>query len=161
LLVWAALQNADLVVRTEAGRRQKKRSHPTNTAGPSTPSKHASASHSSGSGGTAATTSPSVRYLPSDQEEQAAQARALRLFEASKLLDDDAFRWFVVALCRLNAEMIGIPTSELGQLSAPEADVDHRTDLDYSEESTSTPKQPKRTGINVIRTLVSHTMPVT
>jgi hypothetical protein len=103
-----------------------------------------------------------ARFLPSDQEEQAAQARASRLFETSKVLDDDAFRWFLAALCRLNAEMIGIPVSELGQLvqEAP-APSPHHTDGDSQEDTTgSSVKHVKRSGINVIRTLVSYGRPM-
>lgn len=94
--------------------------------------------------------------MPSDQEQHAAEARASRLFEVSKSLDDDAFRWFVSALCHLNAEMIGIPTSELGQQSALQLSTNTKDSagLQHHEDHPNHNKQPKRTGINVMRTLV-------
>lgn len=99
-----------------------------------------------------------ARYVPSDQDEQAAQARAARLFEISKVLDDSAFQWFVSALCRLNAEMVGIPISESGDMLAA-LDMTSKSALGREggeeDEKSASSKQPKRTGINVIRTLVS------
>lgn len=158
-MLCAALQNADLVVRTEAARRQKKRTHPSPAPVTSTPSKHGTTSHNASSSTSSALPSSAARFVPSDQDEQAAQARAARLFEVSKSLDDNAFRWFVIALCRLNAEMIGIPTSELGQLvaSEPDAQASRGVDSDYFSDKLAAVKHPKRTGINVIRTLVGQT----
>jgi hypothetical protein len=99
--------------------------------------------------------------VPSDAEEQASQQRTARLFEVSRSLDDDAFQAFVGSLCRLNGEMIGIPASSLtGSQSegAPDASLDGgmlspgRLLSELSEEPAAA-KQPKRSGINVIRTL--------
>lgn len=150
------------MVRTETSRRQKKRSHPPPSSAPhSNALKTAPASHNSSTAVPTGSTSTNSRFVPSEQDEQAAHARAARLFETSKVLDDTGFRWFMIALCRLNAEMIGIPTSELGELAAlePGGTSPAHKDADHVEGETNA-RQHKRSGINVIRSLVSQDEPV-
>lgn len=89
------------------------------------------------------------RYVPTDSEEQTAQQRNARLYEVSKALDDQAFKWFVGCLCRLNGEMIGLPTTDQG-----EVDTESLALTSPIDESPSA-KPAKRSGVNVIRTLVS------
>ncbi|KAJ7472175.1 hypothetical protein FB451DRAFT_1351838 [Mycena latifolia] len=48
--------------------------------------------------------------LLSDLDPEALQAAIQRLFDASKNLEDDAFKHFINALCRLSAEMVGMQT---------------------------------------------------
>ncbi|KAM0751477.1 hypothetical protein T439DRAFT_287566 [Meredithblackwellia eburnea MCA 4105] len=112
--VFETLQNADFVIRTNAAR-SKKRSAP--AVAPPTPGKSGSSvttplSPSVGSG-----TSPTqnkIPVIPTEADEMAIQAGIAKLFEVSRSLDDDAFKWFVGALCRLNGEMIGLTMSEDG-----------------------------------------------
>jgi len=173
--VFEALQNADYVVRADSSRRQKKRSggHPStpSLSGPSSsPSKAgvSASSHSMGASGSGGQQNPLARFVPTDADEQAASHRTARLFEVSKALDDEAFKWFLGALCRLNGEMIGIPTTAEGVLETSARDDGVRNSALLSPTgSTDDPmasgdlmpekesRKIRRSGINVIRTLVS------
>lgn len=109
--VFETLQNADFVIRTNAAR-SKKRS--TGTGPPATPPR-----------GGAATTTPmspvrpasKIPVLPTEADETAIQSSIAKLFEVSRSLEDEAFSWFVGALCRLTGEMSGIPMLEDGTVA--------------------------------------------
>lgn len=145
-MICQALQNADFLLRVDQGRGQKKRSNPPGAA---------SASSRAGTGISSSThLSPTPasqnNYLPNDADEQAAQQRNNRLFEISRTLDDSSYKAFVCALCRLNGEMIGLPPSEMPEPADGDTSV-----MSPTVEDGMSFKQPKRTGIAVIRTLVS------
>lgn len=133
--VFETLQNADFVIRINSARNAKR-----NAILPSSPARP------NGTGSTIS--SPSIEF-----PEQNIQASITKLFEVSKTLEDDAFKWFVGALCRLNGEMIGIPMATDG--SVMEAVVSS-TPME-STGSQGLGEQPSRrraSGISTIRTLV-------
>jgi len=122
--VFEALQNADFVLRTTASKGKKRSTAGASTATPSTPAKSTSTSQSNsnttaGGGGDSAeqTKFPAV---PTEAEEQAIQRGIATLFEVSKSLEDEAFKEFVGALCRLNGEMVGITMNDDGTVKEDE-----------------------------------------
>ncbi|KAK4051549.1 Endocytosis and vacuole integrity protein [Microbotryomycetes sp. JL201] len=104
LTVFETVQNADFVLRVGAARGKKRAVAGAST--PSTPAKGAPA-HTSA-------TPSKLAVIPTESDEQAVQTSISKLFEVSKTLDDEAFHWFIVALCRLSGEMIGLAMSEDG-----------------------------------------------
>ncbi|GAA5982187.1 hypothetical protein JCM5350_003486 [Sporobolomyces pararoseus] len=123
--VFEALQNADFVLKTTASK-GKKRSTST------TPSSSAPATPSSRSGGSSATNNSNSNTggdsteatkfpaVPTEADEQAIQRGIAALFEVSKALEDQAFKEFVGALCRLNGEMVGITMNDDGTVKEDE-----------------------------------------
>ncbi|KAI0354523.1 hypothetical protein OH77DRAFT_1548844 [Trametes cingulata] len=118
-----ALQNADYVL-TMKGARQAGSKR--NTIGPGAGSLPGSRSVSTSggapqaaaSGSTQQSTSSQPRHpLLADLDPDSLQHAIQRLFDASKNLDDNAFRDFVKALCKLSAAMIGMQ-SEAGEPSS-------------------------------------------
>ncbi|KAF8198188.1 hypothetical protein K438DRAFT_1823993 [Mycena galopus ATCC 62051] len=97
-----ALQNADYVLTSKVGGAGTKRA---TGSGSRTVS---------GSGGAGTTR----HAMLSDLEPEALQAAVQRLFDASKNLEDDAFRHFINALCKLSAEMVGMQTDGESQIVA-------------------------------------------
>lgn len=158
-MLTTVLQNADFILRMDVSKRQKKRSTTASGTGPTSPLKGGSASGAAFSTGVPNTSSSSAssrsRFAPSDAEEQAAQTRNARLFEVSKALDDQAFKWFVGSLCRLDGEMMGVPTHVGGELDPTESSL-----MGPLLEDGGHVTKSKRSGINVMRTLVSalHTL---
>ncbi|OJT09170.1 Protein MON2 -like protein [Trametes pubescens] len=115
-----ALQNADYVLTMKGARASTNKRH---TIGPGTgslpPSRSVSTSGQSPQVGSAQQqTTPQSRHpLLADLDPESLQHAIQRLFDATKNLDDDAFRDFVKALCKLSAAMIGMQ-SEGAELSA-------------------------------------------
>ncbi|PPR04311.1 hypothetical protein CVT24_013384 [Panaeolus cyanescens] len=108
-----ALQNADgvlsLMGKSGAGSAKK-------SAAPPTPGMSSSARSASSSGPPPTSSGlPSTPKHPllSDLDVEIMQAAIQRLFDSSKNLEDEAFRDFVNALCKLSAEMVGMQTSEI------------------------------------------------
>lgn len=111
--VFETLQNADFVIRTNAARSRKRSAGAGPPATPPRSSAAATTPMSPVGGGT-----PSkIPVLPTEADEMTIQSSIAKLFEVSRSLDDEAFRWFVGALCRLNGEMIGIPMLEDGAVA--------------------------------------------
>ncbi|KAK4056370.1 Endocytosis and vacuole integrity protein [Microbotryomycetes sp. JL221] len=110
--VFETVQNADFVLKTtnaRAGAKKRSVGPPGGSqATPQTPTKGSVA------GNTAAATPSKLSVVPTESDEQSVHASIARLFEISKMLDDDAFRWFVGSLCRLSGEMIGLSMAEDG-----------------------------------------------
>ncbi|KAJ7242359.1 hypothetical protein B0H12DRAFT_1132442 [Mycena haematopus] len=130
-----ALQNADYVLTSKAGGAGTKRATGSRTV-----------SGSSGAG--------TRHALLSDLEPEALQAAIQRLFDASKNLEDDAFRHFINALCKLSAEMVGMQTDGESQI----VDASERNSLE--DTATLTPKveaahRRRVSGIHLPRTLRS------
>ncbi|KAF7290808.1 Protein MON2 [Mycena indigotica] len=101
---------------------------------------------------------PSSRHvLLSDLDPDALQGAIQRLFDATKNLEDDAFRHFVNALCKLSSEMVGM------QAEAREGDgqlVDAlENNLDEPQSATLSPRiemhRRRVSGIHLPRTLRS------
>ncbi|KAJ6632164.1 hypothetical protein B0H10DRAFT_1976381 [Mycena sp. CBHHK59/15] len=131
--VLEALQNADYVLTSRgAGQKRVAAATPGSRAGPG-------ARHT----------------LLSDLDPDALQAAIQRLFDASKNLEDDAFKHFVNALCRLSAEMVGMQSD--GETQIVDAS---ETSLDESHSSTLSPRlepahRRRVSGIHIPRTLRS------
>lgn len=160
--VFETLQNADFVIRTNASR-NKKRSTPAAT--PATPPRPGSAPMSptataAGSAGGAGAPPPAagkIPVLPTEADEQSIQASIAKLFEVSRSLDDDAFKWFVGALCRLNGEMIGIQMSEEGVVETSGSSGSSGAAVSSPRESPAVEGRSSRrrsSGITTIRTQV-------
>ena len=116
--VFETLQNADFVLRTTASKGKKRA-----TITPSTPTRPG------GGGSTPMTNSNSTNEqvepskfpnVPTEADEQAIQRGIATLFEVSKALEDEAFKEFAGALCRLNGEMVGIPMNDDGTVKQEE-----------------------------------------
>ncbi|CAK5277941.1 unnamed protein product [Mycena citricolor] len=90
----------------------------------------------------------SRHVLLSDLDTDSLLAAIQRLFDASKNLEDDAFKHFVGALCRLSAEMVGMQSEE----EPPVLDLPETTGDDLPS-----PTLPRRraSGIHLPRTLRS------
>ncbi|KAJ6525079.1 hypothetical protein DFH09DRAFT_1250788 [Mycena vulgaris] len=95
--------------------------------------------------------------LLSDLDPEALQTAIQRLFDASKNLEDDAFRHFINALCRLSAEMVGMQTEGDTQI-VDASDSNHS--LDEPPSATLSPRlepahRRRVSGIHLPRTLRS------
>lgn len=154
--VFETLQNADFVIKTNIARNSKKRiagspSSPVKPGSvpPTSPNPNGSSSSNNTNNGSTVTKIP---VLPTEADEVAIQNSIARLFEVSRGLEDEAFKWFVGALCRLNGEMIGIPMLEDGSVAEAKAVFTPSTPT-----SPGTPDRMRRrsSGISINRPLVS------
>ncbi|KAF7340848.1 Protein MON2 [Mycena sanguinolenta] len=130
-----ALQNADYVLTSKAGGAGTKRATGSRTV-----------SSSGGAG--------SRHALLSDLEPEALQAAIQRLFDASKNLEDDAFRHFINALCKLSVEMVGMQTDGESQI----VDASERNSLEDTAALSPRVEAAHRrrvSGIHLPRTLRS------
>ncbi|GAA5982776.1 hypothetical protein JCM10908_006780 [Rhodotorula pacifica] len=123
--VFETLQNADFVLRaTAAGRGARKRAvQPAPTATP-TPSAAKTSSAAGNAADSHATSISQIPVIPSEEDEQAIQQAMADMFTISQALDDEAFRKFIGALCRLSGEMVGLHMNEDGTLAAEVASVE-------------------------------------
>ncbi|KAJ7026944.1 hypothetical protein C8F04DRAFT_1008614 [Mycena alexandri] len=136
-----ALQNADYVLTSKGA---------SSAAGAGTTKR-------SGTSGSRAVSGTLRHALLSDLEPEALQGAIQRLFDASKNLEDEAFKHFVNALCRLSAEMVGMQTD--GETLV----VDATESSNSSEEPYSVTLSPRLeaahrrrvSGIHIPRTLRS------
>ncbi|KAI0656026.1 hypothetical protein C8Q70DRAFT_922126 [Cubamyces menziesii] len=126
-----ALQNADYVLTMKGARPPG--SSKRNTIGPGAgslpPSRSVSTSGSTqqlaASGSSQSPTSTQARHpLLADLDPESLQHAIQRLFDASKNLDDSAFRDFVTALCKLSAAMIGMQSEAGDSLVAENESTD-------------------------------------
>jgi hypothetical protein len=92
--------------------------------------------------------------LLTDLDPDMLQNAIQRLFDASKNLEDDAFRYFVNALCKLSAEMVEMQSGTSGVagglslMSEPDSAASH-------EDLALSPRSKRRvSGIHIPRTLV-------
>ncbi|GAA5902486.1 Mon2p [Sporobolomyces salmoneus] len=113
--VFEALQNADFVLRTTASKGKKRSTTSSSIIAPSTLAKAGGTSNVTTTGGGGDTSEPTkFPAVPTEADEQAIQRGIANLFEVSKALEDEAFKEFVGALCRLNGEMVGISMNDDG-----------------------------------------------
>lgn len=159
--VFETLQNAEFVIRTNAARAGRKRSAAGggSPAVPATPPRGGSGptpmSPSTSGSGSAPTKIP---ILPTEADEQAIQQSIAKLFEVSRSLDDDAFKWFVGALCRLNGEMIGIPMTEDGavaEVGSSASSLPSPGEAPAQSGSNEARSRRRTSGITTIRSQVS------
>jgi hypothetical protein len=161
--VLEALQNADYVLTT---RGTASAGHAVGTAG-ATPSKRAGAQvdqqslqqqQRQPSGQQAA------HPLLADLDSESVQAAIQRLFDASKVLEDEAFHDFVGALCKLSVEMVGMQ-SGTGAVATADGSLeidDEASSASASSTSLATPRadqfsRRRVSGIHIPRTLVRPT----
>jgi len=99
---------------------------------------------------------PAPRHpLLSDIDIPSVQAIITRLFDTSKNLDDDAFKDFVAALCKLSGEMVGMQSARPSGEFESVDDLTSPTLLVPGGSSTMTAKQRRRvSGMNLTKTLV-------
>ncbi|SGY81478.1 BQ5605_C009g05501 [Microbotryum silenes-dioicae] len=154
--VFETLQNADYILKANATRNSKKRAAP--TAPPATPPRGNAANSStpmsptsSNFGASGAASISKLPVQPTEADEQAVQASITKLFEVSKALDDEAFKWFVGSLCRLDGEMNGIPMTEDGQV-ADTFGTALATPLDGTSQSVSGGARRLSSGITALAT---------
>jgi len=140
--VLEALQNADYVL-TKGVTIQSKKS-PTNP-------------------NAAAAPSTSTRYpVFADLDADAIQHAIQRLFESTKLLEDDAFKDFVNALCKLSGEMVGMQAQTEGGTPGMLGRADSAEDVSGTKLATATAAFSHRrraSGIALPKTMVSFVSP--
>ena len=149
--VFETLQNADFVIRMNAAKGMHRRApggSSISQAPPATPPRGASSAGGESMSPQATRNSLIASALPSESDENAIQASIAKLFDVSRSIDDDAFKYFVGALCRLNGEMIGLTMTELGQV----VDDGHASP-DAQGSSSEADRRRRASGISTIRTL--------
>ncbi|CDO76858.1 hypothetical protein BN946_scf185033.g55 [Trametes cinnabarina] len=155
-----ALQNADYVL-TMKGARQSGSKR--NTIGPGAgslpPSRSVSTSGSSpqlatsGANQPPSQTSQARHPLLADLDPDNLQHAIQRLFDASKNLDDDAFRDFVNALCKLSAAMIGMQSESGGSLTVENESSDNLASSPTLSPPVDSAHRRRVSGIHLPRTL--------
>ena len=99
--------------------------------------------------------------LLADLDPESVQAAIQRLFDASKVLEDEAFHDFVGALCKLSVEMVSMQ-SGVGTVSAAEGPLETDDDIPSASASSTSLTTPRAdqfsrrrvSGIHIPRTLV-------
>ena len=93
---------------------------------------------------------PPPTTTPTEADEVAIQNSITKLFQVSKTLDDEAFKWFIGALCRLNGEMIGFTMALDGKMVESTS-----TPLTGMMSPLEGPSRRRASGVSTLRTLVS------
>ena len=155
------LQNADYVLISKGGKpttSASRRSSIIPGAGALSRSVSSSTSSpptSTGSLPTSGTHHPLLTELDPDNVQNTIQ----RLFDTSKNLEDDAFRHFVNALCKLSSEMVVMQSGEPGILETPTStqpeDASSLSATLSPSPRTSVAHRRRVSGIHLPRTLVS------
>ena len=150
--VLEALQNADYVLSAKgtqsAGGR---RSSTFNISGGTPGSRNISGTQGASSGTHGQ--SPATRHpLLTDLDPDSVQNAIQRLFDASKILEDSAFKDFVDALCKLSGEMVGMQSD--GSKADGEVGDEPNSPGNLSV-TTPTAHRRRVSGIHLPRTLVS------
>ena len=96
--------------------------------------------------------------LMSDLDVESVRSMMNRLFDASKNLDDEAFRSFISALCKLSSEMINMQ-SGLVHIEAPREDsvddLSSTPDTGLLSPRVESPHRRRASGIQLTRNIVS------
>ena len=158
--VLEALQNADYVLTTRGTSTAIGPIHPVGA----TPSKRGAAQTD------AQHQRPPSRQQPAhpllaDLDPESVQAAIQRLFDASKMLEDEAFHDFVGALCKLSVEMVGMQ-SGIGTVAIAEGPLEIDDDISSASASSTSLATPRAdqfsrrrvSGIHIPRTLVRPTV---
>jgi hypothetical protein len=158
--VLEALQNADYVLTTRGTSLPSGPSHP----GGATPSRRAA--QADGQHLLQQQQRPPSRQqaphpLLADLDSESVQAAIQRLFDASKMLEDEAFHDFVGALCKLSIEMVGMQSGAVaGAVAEGSLEIDDDiSSASASSTSLATPRadqfsRRRVSGIHIPRTLV-------
>lgn len=132
-----------------------------------------SSSQSGGALHTQASTTTPRHPLLSDLDHETTISTIQRLFDASKNLEDEAFKDFVNALCRLSSEMVGMQSghglefgggSGFGQINESMESLEESGDKNSLRISTANPRvdaihRRRLSGIHVPKTAVSLSLP--
>ena len=151
------LQNADYVLTSKGGKSTTSASRrssiiPGSGALSRSSSTATSPPTSTGSLPSSGTHHPLLMELDPDNVQNAIQ----RLFDTSKNLEDDAFRHFVNALCKLSSEMVVMQSGELSIPETPTSEDAGSLGATLSPSPrTSVAHRRRVSGIHIPRTLVS------
>lgn len=155
--VLEALQNADYVLSAKGTQSAGGRRGSTFSVGGGTPgSRNVSGTQGANSGSHGQ--SPATRHpLLTDLDTDSVQNAIQRLFDASKILEDSAFKDFVNALCKLSGEMIGMQSDGNKGMLSPDGESGDEPNTPGSLSVVTTPTAHRRrvSGIHLPRTLVS------
>jgi len=155
------LQNADYVLASKGGRSVTPASRRGSTiTGTGTLSRSVSSSSAPPSTSTGGFPSSSVLHpLLTELDPDSVQNTIQRLFDTSKNLEDDAFRHFVNALCKLSSEMVVMQSGEPGipetPISSTQPEDGHFSATLSPSPRTSIAHRRRVSGIHIPRTLVS------
>lgn len=156
--VLEVLQNADYVLTSRAGRPTTSASRRssiipgTGTLSRSVSSSAATSQSTSGGSPSTGTHHPLLTELDPDSVQNAIQ----RLFDTSKNLEDDAFRHFVNALCKLSSEMVVMQSGDFSIPETPTSEDAGSLSATLSPSSRASVAHRRRvSGIHIPRTLVS------
>ena len=154
------LQNADYVLTSKGGKPAISSSRRSSTIqNTSTLSRSVSSSTPPPTSASGLPSSGTLHPLLTELDHDNVQNAIQRLFDTSKNLEDDAFRHFVNALCKLSSEMV---VMQSGELSIPETPISSTQPEDGSFSATLSPSprtsiahRRRVSGIHIPRTLVS------
>ena len=151
-----ALQNADYVLTNKGAKGPTQPHNKRNSTGPGT--LQPGRSISSGSGRPLSQTGPPTPNHPkhpllADLDPDSLDASIQRLFDASKNLEDSAFRDFVAALCKLSASMIGMQREDNEVMTSSES-TDELVTSPSATLLVDTMNRRRLSGIHLPRTLV-------
>ena len=156
------LQNADYVLSSKGGKSISSTSRRSSIIpGTGTLSRSASSTTTPPPTGTGGLPSPGAHHpLLTELDPDNVQATIQRLFDTSKNLEDDAFRHFVNALCKLSSEMV---VMQSGEPSIPETPMSATQSEDSGSLGATLSPSPRTSiahrrrvsGIHIPRTLVS------
>ncbi len=165
--VLEALQNADYVLTTRGTSPVSGHGLAVSAAG-ATPSKRAVAQadgqHSLQQQQRPPSRQQAAHPLLADVDSESVQAAIQRLFDSSKVLEDEAFHDFVGALCKLSVEMVSMQ-SGIGGTAAAEGPLEIDDDVSSASASSTSLATPRAdrfsrrrvSGIHIPRTLVRPT----
>lgn len=152
--VLEVLQNADYVLTSKGGKSTSHRGSTISGTGSSNRSASSpSTPQSSSASGlpTSGAHHPLLMELDHDSVQNAIQ----RLFDTSKNLEDDAFRHFVNALCKLSSEMVVMQSGTPSIPETPTSDDAGSPSTTLSPLRTNVAHRRRVSGIHIPRTLVS------
>lgn len=152
--VLEALQNADYVLSAKGLQSGGARRNSTFTGGPGGPTGSRSVSGAGGNPGSNTQQQGPRHPLLTDLDVDSVQNAIQRLFDASKNLEDSAFKDFVNALCKLSSEMVGMQ-SDSGKVVLSADETAEEVSNSAGLTPIKTAHRRRVSGIHLPRTLVS------
>jgi len=156
------LQNADYVLASKGGKPTTSASRRSSIIpGTGALSRSVSSSTATSSTSTSGLPSSSTHHpLLTELDPYNVQNAIQRLFDASKNLEDDAFRHFVSALCKLSSEMVVMQSGEPGIPETPTSPTQSEDAGSLGATLSPSPRtsiahRRRMSGIHIPRTLVS------
>ena len=155
------LQNADYVLTSKGGKSPAQASRRSSIIpGAGALTRSVSSSTTPPSSATGSLPSPSAHPLLTELDPENVQNTIQRLFDTSKNLEDDAFRYFVNALCKLSSEMVVMQSGEPSIPESPTSLMQPEDATSLGATLTASPRtslahRRRVSGIHIPRTLVS------